>query len=178
MSNSPDWRTIWIEAGSKTDWRCALERTRLDLGAQATGLAQSEADAHWRLECAGPGAADLARAYHAALADRSRANCALAIVPIANFDQSFLIAWRPSETAALARHAEAVSAGLLARSLASMAQQKIMLDALPFAAALVDRNLSVKACNQRAFCLFDLGEGIALPQARVSPANDADAHSL
>lgn len=178
MSVPSDCLTTWVEAGcGRIDWLAALEWTRLDLDADAIALARRVAGPHWRLDCAGPGAGALTDAFHAAMVKEKLSGDDLVIAPVAARDPTYLVAWRARRCAALDAYVQPVAAALLARRFAAPAE-RIMLESLPFAAALVDRSLTVNSCNGRALALFNMSQGLWLEQGRLTLAQDGDAQSL
>jgi hypothetical protein len=184
MTNPSDCLSIWLQAGcGRIPWSAALEWTRLDLGADAAALAHADPGQAWRLDGAGPGARALAGAFHAAMAhappahsDRGLGDLAsgeLVAIPVG--EHTYLAAWRARSGRPLDAYAQPIGAALLARR---FAPQTIMLDALPFAAALVDAELCVSSHNVRAGALFETGHAVWLQHGALTLAQTGDDQSL
>ncbi|UPT61468.1 MAG: hypothetical protein M0D54_13665 [Hyphomonadaceae bacterium JAD_PAG50586_4] len=189
MTDPSDCLGTWLQAGcGRIPWRAALEWTRLDLQADATALAHASPGQRWRLDSVGPGAGALATAFHAAMAsaapalsdrglgDRGLGELAVGELTAIPVDEhTYLAAWRARAGRSLEAYAQPINAALLARS---FAPQTSMLDALPFAAALVDAELCVTSYNVRAGALFETGQSIWLHHGRLALAQTGDAQSL
>lgn len=162
-------------------WLEALESCRRAIEAEALAIAYTEGQGQWRIACAGPSADALAQAFHDAMSGPLQQDPKLRLLPLGGLERSFLIAWSTRASCA-AFDALAPFAALVLQQerdrIRALTYPFLMLDALPFAALLVDRNLEIKSANARARTVLDRRLSLWSDRERLTFAEDRDAQSI
>lgn len=159
----------------------ALESCRCAIQAEALAIAYTEGQDQWRIACAGPSADALAQAFHDAMSGPLQQHPKLRLHPLGGLERSFLIVWSTRVSSA-ALDALAPFAALALQQerdrIAALTYPFMMLDALPFAALLVGRNLEIKSANARARTLLDRRLSLWSDRERLTFAEARDAQCI